>query len=76
MIKNTITVEIHKNGIDSVENFSGNSRYIVVNESLSCGECFDYSIVDTKEGIHTYGSFWKKIMCETMEKDEADKLTK
>jgi hypothetical protein len=62
-------VEIYETEVSSIAD--AKARFIVVARSISGHCCFEYSIVDTKEGKETYGDYWKKVMCETFNKDEA-----
>lgn len=64
-------VEIYDTEELSISNASGSARFIIVAESVSEHCCFEYSVIDTKEGKETYGDYWKKIMCETFDKDAA-----
>jgi hypothetical protein len=48
------------------------SRFIVIEKSLSSHCCFGYTVVDTKEGKEDYGDYWKKSMCETFDKEDAE----
>lgn len=65
-------VEIYDTQALSIANAnSGSARFIIVAESVSAHCCFEYSVIDTKEGSYTFGDYWKKIMCETFDKDEA-----
>lgn len=64
-------VEIYDTQALSIANVSGSARFIIVAESVSAHCCFEYSVIDTKEGKKTYGDYWKKIMCETFDKDAA-----
>lgn len=64
-------VEIYDTQALSIANVSGSARFIIVAESVSSHCCFEYSVIDTKEGKETYGDYWKKTMCETFDKDEA-----
>jgi hypothetical protein len=48
-----------------------NLRFIIIKGSLSHHCCFDYTIVDTKEG-KVEGDYWKKSMCETFNREEAE----
>jgi hypothetical protein len=64
-------VEIYDTEELSITNVSGSARFIIVAESVSGHCCFEYSVIDTKEGKKTYGDYWKKTMCETFDKDEA-----
>ena len=51
-----------------------NDRYIIIEESFTGHCCFGYSIIDTKAGKVHYGDYsnWKKSMCETFDKEEAE----
>ena len=64
------TIEATKKALN-VANVSGGARFIIVAESVSGHCCFEYSVIDTKEGKETYGDYWKKTMCETFDKDAA-----
>jgi hypothetical protein len=56
---------------DKEINFN-NDRYIIVEGSSSGHCCFQYTIVDTLEGKESYGDYWKKSLCETFERAEAE----
>ena len=56
---------------DKEINFN-NDRYIIVEGSVSAHCCFKYTIVDTLEGKEDYGDYWKKSLCETFERAEAE----
>jgi hypothetical protein len=51
-------------------------RYIILEESSSSHCCFEYTVVDTKEGKETYGDYWKKPVCEAFEKEDAELICK
>jgi len=62
-------VEVHGTEKLSISNFSGNSRFIVIEESASYHCCFQYSVIDTQKGND--GETWDKNICEIFEKEEA-----
>lgn len=64
-------VEIYETQPLSIANFTGDTRFIIIAESTSSHCCFEYTIVDTKEGEEDCGGYWKKTMCETFDRDEA-----
>lgn len=64
-------VEIHSTQNLSIANFSGKSRFIIVEESVSAHCCFSYTIIDTLDGIESYGNYWKNSICETFNKESA-----
>lgn len=51
-----------------------NTRYIVIEDSVSKHCCFEYSIIDTAAGKEDYGDYkpWKRSMCETFNKTDAE----
>lgn len=51
---------------------SSSARYIIVNESVSAHCCFAYTIIDTAAGKEDYGDYWKRSMCETFDRAEAE----
>ena len=67
------TIKIYKNEALSIAVgvVSNSARYVIIEESTSAHCCFEYTIVDTKEGKEGYGNYWKRKMCETFEKQEA-----
>lgn len=64
-------VKIYDSQSTSISLFTGDDRFIIIAESTSRHCCFEYTIVDTKEGKEAYGDYWKKTMCETFDRDEA-----
>jgi hypothetical protein len=62
-------VEIYDTESFSKDNFSGNTRFIIVAESISYHCCFGYTVIDTKNKA-IIGDYWKS-MCETFDKEEA-----
>ena len=53
-------VEIYDTQALSISNVSGSARFIIVAESVSAHCCFEYSVIDTKEGKETYGDYFDK----------------
>ena len=51
-----------------------NSRFIIVDRSVSAHCCFAYTIIDTHAGKEDYGDYWKRTMCECFEKEEAEMI--
>jgi hypothetical protein len=64
-------VEIYDTQALSIANVSGSARFIIIACSVSSHCCFEYSVIDTKEGKDSYGNYWNKTMCETFDKEEA-----
>ena len=64
-------INIYENEALSIADVSNSVRYIIIEESTSRHCCFEYTIVDTKEGKESNGDYWKRKMCETFEKEEA-----
>ncbi|MCP4055014.1 MAG: hypothetical protein GY739_18625 [Mesoflavibacter sp.] len=64
-------IKTYKNEALSIADVSNSARYIIIEKSTSAHCCFEYTIVDTKEGKEIYGDYWKRTMCETFEKQEA-----
>ena len=50
---------------------NSSARFIIIAESVSAHCCFNYSVLDTKQGKESFGNYWKKAMCETFDKEEA-----
>ena len=65
--------KIYRNAELSKSHSNDGIRYIIIEESTSGHCCFGYTIVDTKAGKETIGTYigWKRVMCETFEKEEA-----
>ena len=51
---------------------SSSARYIIVDESVSAHCCFKCTIIDTAAGKEDYGDYWKRSMCETFDRAEAE----
>jgi len=51
---------------------SSSARYIIIDESLSGHCCFEFTIIDTAAGKEDYGDYWKRSMCETFYRAEAE----
>ncbi|NDE10792.1 MAG: hypothetical protein EBZ95_09530 [Chitinophagia bacterium] len=51
---------------------SSSARYIIVDESVSAHCCFECTIIDTAAGKEAYGDYWKRSMCETFDRAEAE----
>lgn len=51
---------------------SSSARYIIVDKSVSGHCCFEYTIIDTAAGKEDYGDYWKRSMCETFDRTEAE----
>lgn len=52
------------------------SRYIIIEKSVSGHCCFNYSIIDTKEGTEDYSTeddvYWKNNIAETFNYEDAE----
>jgi hypothetical protein len=48
------------------------ARYIIVDKSVSAHCCFECTIIDTAAGKEDYGDYWKRSMCETFDRAEAE----
>lgn len=62
-------VSIYDTVESSLENHTGNTRYIIVAKSVSAHCCFEFTVIDTHAGYN--GQCWNKTMCETFEKQDA-----
>jgi hypothetical protein len=51
---------------------SSSARYIIVDKSVSAHCCFKCTIIDTAAGKEDYGDYWKRSMCETFDRAEAE----
>ena len=63
---------IYKNERESLDH-SG-CRYIVVNGSTSAHCCFEATIIDTKEGKDSSGTYWEGDFLEAFELADAVKI--
>lgn len=64
-------IKIYKNESLSLADVNNSVRYLIIEASTSGHCCFEYTIVDTKEGKESCGDSWKRKMCETFGKQEA-----
>lgn len=71
MSKENKTSDKQQNSNDFIANVSSSARYIIIDESIS-HSCFGYTIVDTASGKYDYGGHWKRTMCETFDRAEAE----
>ena len=62
---------IYQSQEDSTDHNSDDSRYIIIANSVSAHCCFEYTIIDTKQGKASYANRWEKQICETFEEPEA-----
>lgn len=51
---------------------SSSARYIIIDESVSGHCCFGHTVIDTAAGKVSYGDYWKRSMCETFDRAEAE----
>lgn len=51
---------------------SSSARYIIIDKSVSAHCCFECTIIDTAAGKEDYGDYWKRTMCETFDRAEAE----
>ena len=50
----------------------GSARYIIIDKSVSAHCCFECTIIDTAAGKEDYRDYWKRSMCETFDRAEAE----
>jgi hypothetical protein len=62
--------KIYETEKDSITHVLSDQRYIIVSESISGHCCFEYTIVDTAEGVDSLNN-WNKTLCETFEEQDA-----
>ena len=51
---------------------ANSARYIIIDSSVSAHCCFECTIIDTAAGKEDYGDYWKRSMCETFDRAEAE----
>jgi hypothetical protein len=66
------TTKIYKNQALSIADVSNSARYIIIDQSVSAHCCFECTIIDTAAGKEDYGDYWKRSMCETFDRAEAE----
>lgn len=56
----------------NIADVSSSARYIIIDKSVSGHCCFECTVIDTSAGKESYGDYWKRSMCETFDRAEAE----